>query len=66
MTTYTGFTDGGNRYTLNLVSVAWVLYSPTVDLVSLGGTCLGPTTNNLVEYHAVIHLLIEALANDVR
>ena len=66
MTTFTGFLDGANRYTINLASVAWVLYSPMGDLVSSGGVCLGPSTNNLAEYHAVIGFLTEALANDVR
>ena len=66
MTTFTGFANGGNRYTLNLASTAWVLYSPIGDLVSSGGVCLGPSTNNLVEYHALIGLLMESLASDVR
>ena len=51
---------------LTLTSTAWVLYSPTGELVSSGGILLGLSTNNLVEYHAVIGLMIEALANDVR
>ena len=66
MATFIGFADGSNRYTLNLASVAWVLHSPISDLVSSGGTCLGPSTNNLVEYHAVIGLLIKSMDNDVR
>ena len=66
MTTYTGFADGANRYTLNIASTTWVLYSPTGDLVSSRGTCLGPFTNNLVEYHAVIGLLTKDLSNEVR
>ena len=65
MTTFISFTDGANRYTLNLALVAWVLYSPSGDLVSSGGVCLGPSTNNLAEYHAVIGLLTEDLASDV-
>ena len=65
MTTFIGFVDGANRYTLNLASTVWVLYSPTGDLVSSGGVCLGPSTNNLAEYHTVIGLLTEALGNDV-
>ena len=65
MTTYVGFVDGANQYTLNLASTTWVIYSPTGDLVSSGGACLGPTTNNISEYHAVIGLLTEDLANDV-
>jgi len=66
MTSFIGFVDGAHRYTLNLASVAWVLYSPTSEMVSSGGIILGPSTNNLVEYQAVIGLLMEALANDVR
>ena len=64
MTTFISFTYGANRYTLNLASATWVLYSPTCDLVNSGETCLGLSTNNLVEYHAVIRLLMESLAND--
>ena len=66
MTSFIGFADGANRYTLNLASAAWVLYSPTSELVSLGGILLCPSTNNLAEYQVVIKLLTEALANDVR
>ena len=66
MTSFIGFAYGANRYTLNLASVAWVLYSPTSEPVSSGGIVLGPSTNNLVEYQAVIRLLMEALDNDVR
>ena len=65
MTTYCGFVDGDSHYTLNLTSGAWVLYSPTDDLVRSRGTCLGPSTNNLIEYHLVIGLLTEALSKDV-
>ena len=66
MNSFTSFANGANRYTLNLASIAWVLYSPASELVSSGGVLLGPSTNNLVKYQAVIGLLTEALANDVR
>ena len=66
MTSFIGFTDGAHRYTLNLASTAWVLYSPTSELVSSWGIILGPSTKNLVEYQSVIRLLTEVLANDVR
>ena len=66
MTNFTGFSNGANRYTLNLASMAWVLYSPTSDIVSSGVVCVGPSTNNIAEYHAVIGLFTEALDNDVR
>ena len=66
MTAYISFMDGTNRYTFNIVSAIWVLYSPTNDLLCSGGTCLGLTTNNLAEYRTIISLLIEAMANGVR
>ena len=66
MTSYIGFANGAHRYTLNLASAAWVLYSPTSELVSSGGVLLGPSTNNLVEYQALVGLLTEALAFDLR
>ena len=61
-----GFTDGACRHTLNLTSAAWVLYSPTEDLVSSGVVCIGPATNNIVEYESVSSLLTEAASQDVR
>ena len=59
------FTDGAFHHTLKLASAAWVLYSPTEDLVSLGAVYLGPATNNIAEYEAVIGLLTEATSQDV-
>ena len=55
-----GFTDGAFRHTLNLTSAAWVLYSPAKDLVSSGVVCIGPATNNIAKYEAVIGILTEA------
>ena len=55
-----GFIDGAFLHTLNLASAAWVLYSPVHDLVSLGVVCIGPATNNIVEYEVVIGLLTKA------
>ena len=60
-----GFTDGAFHHTLNITSVAWVLYSPAEDLVSSGAVCIGPATNNITEYEAVISLLTEATSQDV-
>ena len=59
------FTDGACRHTLNLALAAWVLYSPAHDLVSLGAVCIGPTTNNIAEYQAVIGLLSEAASQGI-
>ena len=60
-----GFADGACCHTLNLALATWVLYSPAYDLVSSGVVCIGPTTNNIVEYRAVIGLLTEAASQDV-
>ena len=60
-----GFADGACRHTLNLASTTWVLYSPVEYLVSLGAVSIGPATNNIAEYEAVISLLTEADSQDV-
>ena len=54
------FTDGACCHTLNLASAAWVLYSSFKYLVSSGVSCIGPATNNITEYQAVIGMLTEA------
>ena len=58
---YTGFADGTSRWSPNLASTAWVLYSPSNELIHLDGICIGTATNNHVEYDAVIGLLTAAL-----
>ena len=60
-----GFVDGACHHTPNLDLVGWVLYSSTHDLVSSGVVCIGPTTYNIVEYHAVIGLLTEIASRDI-
>ena len=55
-----GIADDACRHTLNLASAAWVLYSLAYDLVSSGAVFIGPATNNIPEYLAVIGLLTEA------
>ena len=59
---YIGFADGTSRHTCNLASVAWVIYSPSGQLVATGGACLGPASNNVAEYRVVIKLLWDALS----
>ena len=65
MTLYYVFADGASLHTLNLSSASWVLYSQANDFVSLGGVFLGPATNNIIEYQAVIGLLIESFSRDI-
>ena len=59
---HVGVADGASRYTWNLASASWVVYSATDLLLSLGRVYLGPTTNNVAEYHAIIELLTEAIS----
>ena len=58
---YIGYADGASRWSPNLASAAWVLYSPSDELIHLDGTCIGPATNNQVEYDAMTGLLTAAL-----
>ena len=59
---YLGFTNGANHHTCNLASAAWVIYSPSGQLVATGGACLGPDSNHFAEYRAIIELLWDALS----
>ena len=62
---YVGFADGDSHHTYNLASAAWVIYSPSGQLVAAGGTCPGPASNNVTEYRAVIELLWDALSRGI-
>jgi ribonuclease HI len=57
-----GFTNGTSCSTQNLASAAWAIYAPTNELISLRGVCLGHAANNIVEYRAVIELLIDFIS----
>jgi len=61
--TFIGFADGASHHTQNIASATWVIYSPTGQLVVPGGVCLGPATNNVAEYSAVIELLCDAISH---
>ena len=63
--TYVGFADGASHHTCNLASATWVIYSPSGQLVAAGGTCLGPASNNVVEYRAIIELLWDTLSHGI-
>ena len=53
---YIGFANGASRHTQNSASAAWVIYTPTGQVLSLGGVCLRPSLNNVAKYSAVIEL----------
>ena len=60
-----GFVDSACSHTLNLASAAWVLYSPTQDLVSSRAVCISLATKNIVKYQAAIGLLTKAAYQDI-
>ena len=62
---FVGFVDGLSRHTCNLASAAWVIYSPSGQLVSSRGAFLGPATNNVAEYRAFIELLWDAFSRGI-
>ena len=62
---YIGFTDGASCLTQNSALVAWVIYTPTVQVLSSRGIFLWPSSNNVVEYSVVIKLLWDAISHGV-
>ena len=64
--TYIDFSNRACCSTHNISFAAWVIYSPTDELVSIHGMCLGQKTNNIAEYSAVIELLSDAITFGIR
>jgi ribonuclease HI len=54
------YANGASRWTQNLASAAWALYTPSHEMLHSSGICLGSMTNNQAEYTAVIGLLANA------
>ena len=46
-------------------SAAWVIYTPMGQVLSLGGVCLWPSSNNVAEYSAMIELLCDAISHGI-
>ena len=63
--TYIGFGDGASRHTQHLASIAWVIYTPMGRVLSSGGVCLRPSSNNVAEYSVVIELLRDAILHGI-
>jgi ribonuclease HI len=59
---FVGYADSASRHTRRLASAAWVIFTPQGQLLSFGGIFLGDTTNNVVDYSAVIELLCDTLS----
>ena len=60
-----GIHYGASLHTQNWASAAWVIYTPTGQVLSSGGVCLWPSSNNVAEYSAVIELLHDAISHGV-
>ena len=63
---YIGFTDGANHHTQHSASASWVIYTPTGQVLSSRGICLRPSSNNVVEYSAIIELLWDSISHGIR
>ena len=63
---YIVFVDEASHHTLNLTSTAWVIYEPSGQLLSSNSTCLGPSTNNIAKYSAIIELLLDAISYGIQ
>ena len=61
-----GYVDGTSRWTQNLASAAWALYTPSHEMLHSNDICLGPATNNQDEYIVVIGLLADAHHHRIR
>ena len=62
-TPYIGHADGASRFSRNLASLAWAIFTPLHTLVHSNGMCIGSATNNQDEYDVMIGLLIDSLAH---
>ena len=63
--TFIGFADGASRHTQHSTSAAWVIYTPMGQVLSSGGICLWPYSNNVSKYSAIIKLLWDAISHGV-
>ena len=52
-TPYIGYVDGASRYSRNLASAGWAIFTPLHSLFLSNGVCIGTATNNQAEYDAV-------------
>ena len=56
-----GFADGASKWSPNLASATWVIYSPSHELIHIYGIYVGTTTNNQAKYDGVNGLLATTL-----
>jgi ribonuclease HI len=61
-----GYANDTSRWTQNLTSAAWALYTPSHEILHSSGICLGLATNIQTEYTVVIGLLAAPQHHDIR
>ena len=62
---YIGFKYGASCHTQHSASAGWEIYTPMDQVLSSGGVCLWPFSNNVAEYSAIIELLWDAISHGV-
>ena len=62
---FVGYANGASRSTKNLSFAAWVIFTPNGELVSLRGICISRSTNNIVEYSAVVKFLSDVISHGI-
>ena len=62
---YIGFANGARHHTQHSTSTAWVIYTPMGQVLSSGGVCLQPYSNNVSEYSVVIEFLRDAILHGI-
>ena len=53
-----GYADGASCGSRNIAFAAWKLFTRDSLVLSLGGSFIGPTTNNVAEYSVTIEFLV--------
>ena len=62
---YIGYADGASRYSRNLASAGWAIFTPLHTLVLSNAVCIGTATNNQAKYDVVCGLLVNALSHRI-
>ena len=58
---YVGFADCASRWSPNLTSTMWLIYSLSHEFIHIDGICVGIPTNNQTRYDGVTSLLTDAI-----
>lgn len=64
-TSYISHVDGVIRFSQNIASASWAIFTPFHTLVLSNGMCIGYATNNQAKYDAMIGFLVGALTHRI-